>query len=142
MTDTTGCPQRGGNRSWKGVYYETVKSFSVVNDLPGLYTKDEVKADLEKKAAAGEIGEDEVAEYLSAFNTVVEFCESHKVKIWMPLPPGVTTEQIEEAVKAGQIEDCDGERFCAQTKPWKSIGGKYYYDTGEQREIFGEAKSP
>ena len=122
--------------------YETVSSFSVVNDTPGMYTKEEVKAELDRKVAAGDMDADDAAQCMMAFDTVIEFCEDHKIKYWMNIPAGVSEEQIKAAIEAGEIADCDGTHFCAQTKEWKSIGGKYYYDTGEQREILGEVKSP
>ena len=32
--------------------------------------------------------------------------------------------------------------FSVGEKEWKAVGGRYYYNTGEHREIFGEVKSP
>ena len=43
--------------------------------------------------------------------------------------------------KAGEIHDYDGERVCIGKQEWKSLNGKYYYDTGEHRELFGEVQS-
>ena len=31
--------------------------------------------------------------------------------------------------------------FCREAREWKCVDGKYYYNTGEQREIFGEKQS-
>ena len=122
--------------------YGMYKTFSVVDDKPGLYTKDEVKAEFDKKVAAGETDPEDVDDYMKTFDMVIEFTESHKVKFWMSMPSSVTEEQIKAALDAGEIKDYDGSRFCADVKEWKSLDGKYYYNTGEQREMFGEVKSP
>ncbi len=122
--------------------YETVKAFSIINGTPGLYTRAEVEADLQKQKDAGTIDEHDAGQMMMAFNSVVEITESHKIKTWMKLPEGVTEEQVKKAIEAGEIQDYDGERFCAHVQEWKSIGGKYYYNTGEHREVFGEEKSP
>lgn len=121
--------------------YETVKAFSFVDGKMDLFTKEQVKADIDKKVAAGEMDEHDAAQSMMAFDSITEITESHKIKIWMKVPAGVTEDKINAALEAGEIEDYDGERFCAHTKPWKCVDGKFYYDTGEQREVFGEMKS-
>ncbi|MBP1586908.1 MAG: hypothetical protein ILO53_00710 [Clostridia bacterium] len=121
--------------------YVPFKCLSMVGDDFGMFTKDEVTAEFEKKVAAGEADPSEIGELLGLFNMKLEITESHKVKQWQALPAGVTEEQIQEALKAGEIEDyCDG-FFCMHSQPWKAVNGKYYYDTGETRELFGRPQS-
>ena len=121
--------------------YQVVRSFSVLNDTPGMYTKEEITEDIKKKIDYGEMDEDDARQMMMVFNSIVEITESHKIKTWMEAPAGVTQEQIDKALEAGEIEDFDGKRFCAHSQKWKSLNGKYYYDTGEHREVFGEVKS-
>lgn len=121
--------------------YEVIRIFSVVNDTPGMYTRQEIEEELKKRIAAGELDESELADMTKLFDSTVEITESHKIKTWMKMPENVPEEEIKKAIESGKIEDCDGERFCAHSQPWKSIGGKFYYDTGEHREVFGEVKS-
>ena len=60
----------------------------------------------------------------------------------VPIPEGVSQEQIDQAVASGQI-DLYGDRFMALEKhPWKVEGGKLMIDTGAKGEVFGEAVSP
>ena len=40
-----------------------------------------------------------------------------------------------------QIKGLRGDMFCVSESEWKAIGGKYYYDTGEERELYGEKQS-
>ncbi len=122
--------------------YVPVKAFSIVNDKPGLYTKEEAQAEIDKKVAAGELDADDARQMMLSFNTVTEFTESHKILTWMKAPEGVSEADIQKALEAGEIHDYDGERVCIGKQEWKSINGKYYYDTGEYREMFGEVKSP
>ena len=122
--------------------YRVAKMMGMVGDNFALFTKDEIAEDLKKKVEAGEMAEEETAETLSPFDYVIEFAEDRKIKTWMKVPAGVTEEQIKEAIEAGEIGEVVDGYFVIEEKDWKSVGGKYYYDTGEYREIFGEVKSP
>lgn len=52
----------------------------------------------------------------------------------------IPADQIEEAKAQGAPLEADG-TIIADRKPWKEENGEYFYDTGEQREIGGEAVS-
>ena len=122
--------------------YETEKMLAMVGGEFGLFTKDEVKADYQKRRSAGEDVDDEEAGTLRFFESITEFTPDHKVVTWMKIPDGVSEEEIRAAVEAGQIGEVKDGYFKGEEKEWKAVNGKYYYNTGEYREIFGEVKSP
>ena len=121
--------------------YEVAESMAVVGGEFDLFPKEAVIAELDRKKAAGEIDDSEYAMGLHAFNICVEFTKSHQVVQWMPVPAGVSEEQINAALESGQILDFNGEAIAMSKKPWKYLNRKYWYDTGEQRELFGEKQS-
>ncbi len=79
-------------------------------------------------------------EYVHAAKTIVEFDES-KIYLLVPIPEGVTQEEIDEAVKSGEIQLKDGLMF-AECYDWKIENGKAYFDTQEEAEVLGEIVSP
>ena len=121
--------------------YAVEKTMAAVGDRFDLFTRQEVLADLEKRKAAGEADEDTVRGSLQPFDMLVEFTPDHQVLSRMKLPDGVSEEEIKEAVEAGAISDVRDGYFCAQKTEWKALDGKYYYDTKEHREVFGEVQS-
>ena len=118
--------------------YSVAKSMAFINGKIGVYSYDEVKADLDKKIADGEEPDDDA---LSMFEMKVEFTPDHKVLQWMKLPDGVPEEEIKAALESGEIAAVRGDSFCTKALEWKCADGKYYYDTKEHREVFGEALS-
>jgi hypothetical protein len=54
----------------------------------------------------------------------------------------VPEEAIKQALESGEIKEVKDGYFTVQEKEWKAVDGKYYYDTGEHRELFGEVQSP
>lgn len=71
----------------------------------------------------------------------VEFGDDGFVKMMMSLPEGVSQEEIDEAVAAGEIEVC-GNMMVAEKHPWKEEDGKVLYDSGTEGEVLGEEVSP
>ena len=122
--------------------YEVAKAMSYIDGKFELFTCDEVAEDLEKRLEAGEIDEDEAREGLRGFGSVYEFTADHKVTCWMPLPDGLSEEEINAAIEAGEIGAVKDGMFSTAENEWKSAGGKYWYNSGEQRELFGEEQSP
>ena len=57
------------------------------------------------------------------------------------LPDGVPEEAIKAALESGEIAAVADGYFCARAQEWKCVDGKYYYNTGEHREAFGEELS-
>ncbi|MCR5329569.1 MAG: hypothetical protein K6E62_00065 [Lachnospiraceae bacterium] len=122
--------------------YRTVRAFGFVDGKMDLFTKEEVKAENDKKLAAGEIDEHEAQQAMMAFETVAEIGDDHKISYWTKVPEGTSEETIKEAIEAGEIEEYRDGMFCSKKQPWKYVKGKYYYDTGEHVELFGEVQSP
>lgn len=121
--------------------YGVARAFTMVDGKFGLFSREEAEADLMKRKAAGEIDDDEIAEYLRLFEGRTEFTDDHRVITWMKLPPNVTEDMIKEALAAGEISEVKDGYFAHGETEWKSLGGKYYYDSKEHREVFGEVKS-
>lgn len=121
--------------------YAVAKGFSVIGDDVGLHTREEVASDLEAKIASGEMEKEEASEYLGIFDAVYEFTSDGKINSWMKIPEGVSEEEIKEAVAAGEIAAAENGYMLAEQKEWFEKDGKYFYDTGEYREVFGEEQS-
>lgn len=121
-------------------FWEVAKARSFVGGKFDFFTLDEVKAELEAKKASGELDEDP-EEMMQGFYTRVEFTEDGKVRSWMKAPAGVTDEEIEAALVAGELIGWKDGLMCLEEKVWKEENGAFLYDTGEHREIFGEVKS-
>jgi hypothetical protein len=122
--------------------YAVAAALSLVGEDFGMHTREQVEADLQRRQAAGEIDGDEVRDGMQSFSVAVEFTPDHRVIQWMPLPDGVSDEEIRAAVEAGEIGEVRDGFFAVEEKEWKAAGGKYYYNTGEYRETFGEVQSP
>ena len=122
--------------------YEVAKTMAFLNDEYALFSREEVVADLDKKKAAGEIDDEEYADSLQGFEAVIEFTDDHRVVEWLKMPAGVSEEEIKAAVEAGEIMAAKDGFFATGAKEWKALNGKYYYNSGEERELFGEKQSP
>ena len=121
--------------------YATVKAMSFIDGKMELFTEEEVKADIDKKLAAGEMDEHDAQQQMMTFGTIAEICDDHKIVYWMKAPAGISEADIKKALEAGEIQDYRDGMFCAQKQDWKYVNGKYYYDTGEHMEVFGEVQS-
>lgn len=60
----------------------------------------------------------------------------------MPLPEGISQEEIDQAVAEGELELYGDGLMCYEKYPWKFEDGKISINTGAQGEILGEAISP
>ena len=78
---------------------------------------------------------------LQAFDLRYEFKDNHELKIWMKIPANVSKEEIDEAIASGELGEVKDGFFSREGKEWKAVDGKYYYNTGEEREVFGEKQS-
>ncbi|MBR3298389.1 MAG: hypothetical protein IKI64_04215 [Clostridia bacterium] len=75
-------------------------------------------------------------------NALYVFEPDGRVITAMKLPEGVSREEIEQAVAAGQIELYGEDRFTTgETQEWKLEDGKLMYDTGISGEVLGEPVS-
>jgi len=122
--------------------YEVYKAMAMVGETFGTFTRSEVEADIKKRVKSGECDPGEAEEALGVFDAVVEFTPDRKVITWMKIPESASDEDIREAVESGEIGRVENGYFAADEKVYKSAGGKYYYDSGEERELFGEKQSP
>ena len=79
-----------------------------------------------------ETDEEAVAEELRDRNTMIstqiEFCEDGKMYMLMPLPEGVTQEEVDEAVSAGEIILRDG-MMTQEPGTWEERDGILWYTT-------------
>ena len=141
--DVGDTPMTDADLTAKGVVgtYGVARAFTMVDGNFGLFSRDEAEADLMKRKEAGEVDESEIAEYMRIFEGRIEFTDDHRVVTWMKLPDSVSEDMIKEALAAGEIKGVKDGFFSAGESEWKSLGGKYYYDSKEHREIFGEVKS-
>ncbi|MBR2108707.1 MAG: hypothetical protein IJ932_01995 [Ruminococcus sp.] len=72
--------------------------------------------------------------------SVVEFGDDGIIKMMMPLPEGISQEEIDAAVAEGEIE-VSGDMMIAEKHPWKEEDGKIFFDSGIEGEAFGEEVS-
>ena len=74
-------------------------------------------------------------------NTVVIFQEGGTIDFLCPLPDGVSQEEINAALAAGQLKLKDG-MMIMDAKHWKEEDGKILTDTGARGEVLGEQVGP
>ena len=121
--------------------YAVAKMMSMIGESFDVFPVEDILADLEKKVASGETDEHDLQQTKSILAARYEFTDDHKVIARMKVPEGVSEEQIQAAIDAGEIHDYKDGYFIGETKEWRAVDGKYYYDTGETREVFGEPQS-
>ncbi len=122
--------------------YEVAKAISVINGEMGLFGKEDVVASVEAQIASGEISESERGEALELFDTLVELTADHRVLMWHKIPGGISEEEIDAALKSGDIDEVRDGMFRRGSNEWKEVGGKYYWNTGAEFELFDEKQSP
>ena len=77
---------------------------------------------------------DELKERKQTIGMQLKFCDDGKYYMLMPIPEGVSKEEVEEAVKAGHIKICDG-MITDEPKAWEERDGDLYIDTGMSDEF-------
>ena len=80
---------------------------------------------------------DEIRERKQIISGCIEICEDGKLYILMPLPEGVTQEEVDAAVAAGEISLRSG-MLCSGVIPWEERNGDLWFDSGIEGEVFGE----
>lgn len=121
--------------------YQVEKTFAAFGDDFGTFTREEAEAKAAAMKAAGTMTDEEIQEAMNGYKMRVEFTKDHRVLNWMPIPAGVSEEDIKAAQEAGEIGEVKDGMFMTHEQVWKAVNGKYYYDTGEHREVFGEVQS-
>lgn len=88
--------------------------------------------------------EHQKSQTLMMVGSLLKICEDGKIHQYMPLPTGVTKEQLDEAIASGEIvlSDMEGYFICDEPRDWKEEDGVYKYDTGSERVVLGENLSP
>ena len=80
---------------------------------------------------------DEIKERKQLTGSCIEVCNDGSLYMLMPVPERVTKEEIDEAVKAGEVNLRDGMIFDRPMK-WEERDGKLWFDTGIEGEVFDE----
>jgi len=110
--------------------WKVYKMFACVGQDIGLFTLDEVKADIEKKKAAGE--ETDEKDTMLMFGMVLEFKDDYTVASFTALPPNVPKEEIDKAVANGEIKIQDGMMVGEDQRKWKYVNDDYWCSEGDE----------
>lgn len=71
----------------------------------------------------------------------VEICEDGKWYVMIPIPEGVSEEEVNAAVASGEINLRDGMLYDAPML-WEERDGKLWVNTGVEGEVLGEKADP
>ena len=82
---------------------------------------------------------DELNERLNMIGGQIAVCEDGKLYMLMPLPEGVSKEEVDKAVKAGVIKLYDG-MMTDDPKAWEERNGELWLEVGEGMSEDGWAK--
>lgn len=102
---------------------------------------DEEKGMIWAKASDLFAQEDMDEETLMLLKADVLFEENGDLVFLSPIPEGVSQEEIDEAVSAGEITLRDG-KMVTEQKHWKVEDGKNMADTAPEGELHGEKVGP
>jgi len=111
--------------------WKVYKSMACVGDNFGMFTRAEIEADYQKKKAAGEAEDDDLADRLGVFGTIIEFTDDYKMLTYSPIPAGVPKEEIDKAVESGEIKLVNGMMVADEPKDWKHVRGEYWVKCGD-----------
>lgn len=81
--------------------------------------------------------QNELQERKNMISAQLKICDDGNMYMLMPIPEGVTQEEVDEAVSAGEIKLVDGMMTDSPSK-WEERNGEFWYDTGIEGEVFGE----
>ena len=82
---------------------------------------------------------DELKERRNMISGQIAMCEDGKLYMLMPLPEGVSKEEVDKAVKAGVIKLYDG-MMTDDPKEWEERDGELWLEVGEGMSEDGWAK--
>lgn len=77
---------------------------------------------------------DEMKERKKTVGMILDVCEDGKLYVLMPLPDGVSKEEVEKAVNAGVIKVCDG-MMTDDPFVWEERNGELWVDMGMSDEF-------
>lgn len=86
-------------------------------------------------------GDDVDRDMIMVLSSIVEFDEDGIWRMLAPLPEGVSQEEVDAAVAAGEIRLKDGLMFFDEKK-WKVEDGVNYTNTMPEGELLGEKMGP
>ncbi len=84
---------------------------------------------------------DEIKQRKQIVNSYMEINPDGKLYLLMPVPEGVSDEELNESVKAGYVHLRDG-MLCDNAMEWEERDGKLWINSGIEGEAFGEATDP
>lgn len=85
--------------------------------------------------------EDEMKERKQMIGSQIAICEDGNFYMLMPLPEGVSQEEVDAAAEAGLIKLYDG-MMTDEPKAWKEQDGELWIEVGEGMSEDGWAKLP
>ena len=85
--------------------------------------------------------EDEMKERKQMIGSQIAICEDGNFYMLMPLPEGVSQEEVDAAAEAGLIKLYDG-MMTDESKAWKEQDGELWIEVGEGMSEDGWAKLP
>jgi len=85
--------------------------------------------------------QNEIRERKSMAAMQLKVCEDGKFYSYTPIPEGVSQEEIDEAVAAGEIKVEDG-MLVTDAMDWEERDGEFWFNSGIEGEAFGEATDP
>lgn len=71
----------------------------------------------------------------------IKVCDDGKLYLLMPLPEGVSQEEVDAAVASGEIALVDG-MMTDRPMDWEERNGELWYNSGMEGEVFGETADP
>ena len=80
---------------------------------------------------------DELAERKKMIGMELRVLEDGTLYVLMPLPEGVSKEEVDAAVKAGEITLYDG-MMCDRPLRWEERDGALWFDSGIEGEVYDE----
>lgn len=80
---------------------------------------------------------EELRERRQMTGACIEVCEDGKLYMLLPIPEGVSQEEVDAAVAAGEVSLRNG-MICENPMQWEERDGKLWFDTGIEGEVFGE----
>ena len=84
---------------------------------------------------------DESKERKQLTGSCIEVCEDGTLFVLMPLPEGVSQDEVDAAVAAGAITLRSGMMY-DRPMAWEERDGKLWFNSGVEGELFGEAADP
>ena len=80
---------------------------------------------------------EEMKERKKIIGMQIKICDDGKLYVLMPLPEGVSQNEVDEAVAAGYFTLVDG-MIADSPMQWELRDGELWYDTGIKGEVFDE----